>query len=147
MSTSTYHPALDDPTAWVPYRYHPSNIAAIIFVVSFSLTTLLHTFQLFKYKTWYFIPLIIGGFCTSPVSNPTPPIPSIILSPQYILTTTQSKSSASQAASSHTTTSGLSAPSSCNPYSYSSRPRCSPHRYILSSDALFCSLTAKSIRL
>jgi hypothetical protein len=65
MATEPYHPALDDPTAWVPYRYYPSIVAAIVFVVAFGLTTLLHTFQLFKKKTWYFIPLIIGGFCTS----------------------------------------------------------------------------------
>ncbi|KAH7385508.1 RTA1 like protein-domain-containing protein [Phaeosphaeria sp. MPI-PUGE-AT-0046c] len=61
MSTEEYHPALDDPTAWVPYRYHPSNVAAIIFVVAFSATTLLHVFQLFKKRTWYFIPLVVGG--------------------------------------------------------------------------------------
>jgi hypothetical protein len=66
MSTETYRPALDDPNAWVPYRYYPSNVAAIIFVVAFSATTFLHTFQLFRKKTWYFIPLIIGGFCMSP---------------------------------------------------------------------------------
>jgi hypothetical protein len=65
MSAESYHPALDDPTAWVPYRYHPSNVAAIILVVAFSLTTLLHMFQLFKKKTWYFIPLVVGGLCKS----------------------------------------------------------------------------------
>ena len=64
MSSETYRPALDDPNAWVPYRYYPSNVAAIIFVVAFALTTLLHIFQLMKKKTWYFIPLVIGGFCT-----------------------------------------------------------------------------------
>lgn len=61
MSAENYRPALDDPTAWVPYRYYPSNVAAIIFVVAFSATTLLHIFQLFKKRTWYFIPLIVGG--------------------------------------------------------------------------------------
>lgn len=61
MSNENYRPALDDPNAWVPYRYHPSNIAAIILVVAFTLTTLLHIFQLCRRKTWYFIPLVIGG--------------------------------------------------------------------------------------
>jgi hypothetical protein len=70
MSTETYHPALDDATAWVPYRYYPSQVAAIIFVVAFSLTTLLHIFQLIKKKTWYFIPLVIGGMCKSQFSAP-----------------------------------------------------------------------------
>ncbi|KAF9694126.1 hypothetical protein EKO04_007858 [Ascochyta lentis] len=56
-----YHPSLDDPTAWVPYRYHPSRAAAIVFVVAFALTTIFHSFQLCKRRTWYFIPLVIGG--------------------------------------------------------------------------------------
>jgi hypothetical protein len=63
MSAETYRPALDDPTAWVPYRYYPSNVAAIIFVVAFSATTLLHVFQVLKKRTWYFIPLVVGGVC------------------------------------------------------------------------------------
>ncbi|KAL5114871.1 hypothetical protein ACEQ8H_007249 [Pleosporales sp. CAS-2024a] len=58
---AAYHAALDDPNAWVPYRYHPSNVAAITFVVAFGLTTLLHLFQLVRKKTWYFIPLVVGG--------------------------------------------------------------------------------------
>ncbi|KNG49980.1 c6 zinc finger domain protein [Stemphylium lycopersici] len=37
------------------------DVAAIIFVVTFGLTTLAHIFQLFKKRTWYFMPLIIGG--------------------------------------------------------------------------------------
>ncbi|KAF1997815.1 RTA1-domain-containing protein [Amniculicola lignicola CBS 123094] len=57
-----YHPSLDDPNAWVPYRYIPSKAAAIVFVIVFSITTFLHIFQLIKKRTWYFIPLVIGGF-------------------------------------------------------------------------------------
>lgn len=64
MFAKTSHPALDDPTAWVPYRYYPSQVAAVVFVVAFSLTTILHMFQLVKKKTWYFIPLVIGGIRT-----------------------------------------------------------------------------------
>ncbi|KAF2472796.1 RTA1-domain-containing protein [Lindgomyces ingoldianus] len=55
-------PSLDDPNVWVPYRYVPSKPAAVVFVVAFSLTTFLHTFQLVNKRTWYFIPLVIGGF-------------------------------------------------------------------------------------
>ncbi|KAH8725632.1 RTA1 like protein-domain-containing protein [Phaeosphaeriaceae sp. PMI808] len=61
MSHQTHHPALNDPNAWVPYRYSPSNVAAIIFVTAFFLTTFLHIVQLVKKKTWYFIPFVIGG--------------------------------------------------------------------------------------
>ncbi|KAF1361124.1 RTA1-domain-containing protein [Lizonia empirigonia] len=56
-----YRPSLDDLDVWVPYRYHPSRTAAIIFVVAFALTTVLHTFQVCKRRTWYFIPLVVGG--------------------------------------------------------------------------------------
>jgi hypothetical protein len=58
-----YRPSLDDPAAWVPYRYHPSKTAAIVFVVVFAITTILHTYQVCKRRTWYFIPLIVGGIC------------------------------------------------------------------------------------
>jgi hypothetical protein len=45
------------------YHYDPSKPAAIVFIACFAITTLLHTFQLFKKRTWYFIPFLIGGFC------------------------------------------------------------------------------------
>ncbi|KAF3041902.1 hypothetical protein E8E12_006217 [Didymella heteroderae] len=61
MADDEPRPALDDPNAYVLYRYYPSQVAAIIFVVLFGLTTILHLFQLVKKRTWYFIPLVIGG--------------------------------------------------------------------------------------
>lgn len=33
----------------------------MIFVVAFALTTVLHLTQVFRRKTWYFIPLVVGG--------------------------------------------------------------------------------------
>jgi uncharacterized membrane protein len=63
MSDYAGRPALDDPTAYVLYRYIPSQVAAIVFVVAFGLTTLAHIFQLVKKRTWYFLPLVIGGLC------------------------------------------------------------------------------------
>ena len=45
------------------YRYDPSMAAAVIFIVLFVLTTGMHTFQLVKKRTWYFIPFVLGGFC------------------------------------------------------------------------------------
>ena len=47
------------------YRYDPSLAAAILFTISFLITTLLHTYQLIRTKTWIVIPLIVGGFCMS----------------------------------------------------------------------------------
>ncbi|RMZ71938.1 RTM1 [Pyrenophora seminiperda CCB06] len=55
------HPALNDPNVYVLYRYTPSRVAAIIFIVAFALTTFAHIFQLFQKRTWYFTPLIVGG--------------------------------------------------------------------------------------
>ena len=45
------------------YRYDPSLSSAIVFVVLFIITTGAHVFQMFKYRTWYFVPFVIGGFC------------------------------------------------------------------------------------
>ncbi|PSN66366.1 RTA1-domain-containing protein [Corynespora cassiicola Philippines] len=56
-----YRPSLDDPNVWVPYRYHPSRTAAIVCVGAFGISTLLHIFQVFRRRTWYFIPLVVGG--------------------------------------------------------------------------------------
>ncbi|EHA26072.1 hypothetical protein ASPNIDRAFT_171417 [Aspergillus niger ATCC 1015] len=44
------------------YYYYPSLAAAVIFIICFLLTTLLHTFQLVRTKTWFFIPFLIGGY-------------------------------------------------------------------------------------
>ncbi|MCJ1397702.1 hypothetical protein MMC11_000898 [Xylographa trunciseda] len=44
------------------YRYNPSLAAAIIFIVLFVLISSLHIFRLFQTRTWFFVPLIIGGF-------------------------------------------------------------------------------------
>ncbi|KAJ4354222.1 uncharacterized protein N0V89_005956 [Didymosphaeria variabile] len=55
------HPDINDTTRFVLYRYVPSLPAAIIFVVLFGLTTFYHIFQVGRKRTWYFIPLAIGG--------------------------------------------------------------------------------------
>jgi hypothetical protein len=63
MADKNDYPSLDDPNAYVMYRYIPSQIAAIIFVAAFGLATLGHVFQLVRKKTWYFIPLVVGCVC------------------------------------------------------------------------------------
>jgi hypothetical protein len=60
-----YHPDINDPDAFVLYRYRPNLAAAVIFIVLFLITTLFHTFQIWRKRTWYFIPLVIGGICTA----------------------------------------------------------------------------------
>ncbi|KAK4168144.1 RTA1 like protein-domain-containing protein [Cladorrhinum sp. PSN259] len=42
------------------YEYAPSMAANIVFVVLFVLVTLGHTFFMFKMRTWYFIPFVVG---------------------------------------------------------------------------------------
>jgi len=46
------------------YRYHPSLAGAIIFAVIFGVSTAYHSIQIAKFRTWYFIPLLVGGVCT-----------------------------------------------------------------------------------
>ena len=49
-------------TTWAFYRYDPSEAAAILFSILFVLTTSLHFYQLLRTRTWYLIPLLVGGF-------------------------------------------------------------------------------------
>ncbi|KAG9664742.1 putative C6 transcription factor, partial [Aureobasidium melanogenum] len=43
------------------YEYLPSKAAAVIACLIFVIITLLHTWQLFRTRTWFFIPFVIGG--------------------------------------------------------------------------------------
>lgn len=45
------------------YNYDPSLPAAAIFVVVFGISALLHIWQMFRNRTWYFIPFLIGCLC------------------------------------------------------------------------------------
>ncbi|RGP66872.1 rta1 domain-containing [Fusarium longipes] len=50
----------DAPEAYVFYNYNPSMAAAVIFIIVFGISSLLHTYQLARTRTWYFIPFLIG---------------------------------------------------------------------------------------
>ena len=56
----------NDGYDWQYYRYNPSLAAAAIFIVLFLSTTTFHLYQLIRTRTWYFIPLVVGGFCELP---------------------------------------------------------------------------------
>lgn len=45
------------------YHYEPKKVPAIIFLVLFGISSILHIFQLVRKRTWYFIPFVIGGAC------------------------------------------------------------------------------------
>lgn len=47
------------------YNYDPSIAAAAIMAVMFSITTLLHLFQMCATRTWFLIPFVLGGTCKS----------------------------------------------------------------------------------
>jgi hypothetical protein len=46
-----------------PYKYDPSLPAAAVFAAAFGVSTILHAYQLVRWKTWYFIPFLVGGLC------------------------------------------------------------------------------------
>ena len=51
------------------YLYAPSLAAAIAFIALFTLTSIVHLAQLFRSRTWYFIPLIFGAICKPPLQS------------------------------------------------------------------------------
>ena len=56
-------PSNSDSVDFEYFRYDPSLPAAIIFIVAFTLTSTFHVYQMISTRTWYLIPLVIGGFC------------------------------------------------------------------------------------
>lgn len=55
------------------YRYDPSLPAAIVFAILFLVTTSLHGYHMFRFRTWYWIPFVIGGTC-----KPSPLLPLVV---------------------------------------------------------------------
>ncbi|KAB8236703.1 hypothetical protein ETB97_008894 [Aspergillus alliaceus] len=51
-----------DDSSWTYYHYDPSLPAAIIFTILFGISSLFHTYQALRTRTWCFIPFVIGGF-------------------------------------------------------------------------------------
>lgn len=58
--------ASDTKMEFTFYYYDPSTAAAVIFVVLFGLSTILHFYQLIRTRTWFMIPFLIGGIRKSP---------------------------------------------------------------------------------
>ncbi|KAI9877485.1 MAG: hypothetical protein M1830_003782 [Pleopsidium flavum] len=42
------------------YGYTPSLIVALLGTILFTISTITHTYQLIRYRTWYFVPLPVG---------------------------------------------------------------------------------------
>ncbi|KAJ6191035.1 hypothetical protein N7519_001056 [Penicillium mononematosum] len=51
----------DEEPIFAFYRYNPSMGGAVLFTLLFMGTTFYHIFQMFKTRTWFFIPFVIGG--------------------------------------------------------------------------------------
>lgn len=67
--------------SFILYHYTPSIVAAIIFLILFSIATLLHVVQLARFRAWFMIPVLVGGACSSPPfhpkRNPVDPNPTV----------------------------------------------------------------------
>lgn len=42
------------------FGYTPSFAVGLLGVILFSISTLLHSYQIYRYRTWYFIPVVVG---------------------------------------------------------------------------------------
>ncbi|KAI1442570.1 RTA1 like protein [Annulohypoxylon stygium] len=66
-------------TTFVFYRYKPSMAAAVIFIILFAISALIHIVMLIRKRTWYFIPFVIGclfetvGYIGRAMSSPEYP--------------------------------------------------------------------------
>ena len=45
------------------YRYDPSMVAAVVFIILFFVATVLHLYQMLRTRTWIFVPFVLGGAC------------------------------------------------------------------------------------
>jgi hypothetical protein len=52
-------------TKYILYHYDPSFAAAMVGAALFGNATIAHMWLAKKWRTWYFIPFIIGGICES----------------------------------------------------------------------------------
>jgi hypothetical protein len=59
MSTNSNDGGID----FALYRYTPSIPAAVVFAAVFLIVTILHCIRLWRYRTYFFVPFIIGLLC------------------------------------------------------------------------------------
>ncbi|KAI9820107.1 MAG: hypothetical protein M1832_003814 [Thelocarpon impressellum] len=55
------NPNTENDAPIIIYGYTPSFVLAVLGVAIFALSTLVHLFQVVKYRTWYFIPIVVGS--------------------------------------------------------------------------------------
>jgi hypothetical protein len=59
---------------WKAYLYDPSMAAAAIFIVLYGIVTGMHSYYLFRTRTRFFIPMVLGGYCQRPPSVLSSPL-------------------------------------------------------------------------
>lgn len=57
------------PEGFKYYHYNPSGAAAGIMFAAFAAATGYHLWKMFRARTWFFIPFVIGGFCKTGTSR------------------------------------------------------------------------------
>jgi hypothetical protein len=80
MADNSTHVGLDPDyknAEFALYRYAPSMACCVVFTILFFLTTLLHMIQMFKSRTWYLVPFVLGGICKFPQIS-IPPYPPLL---------------------------------------------------------------------
>ena len=48
---------------FVYYHYDPTLAGAVIFILLFTCITLQHAIQALRYRAYFMLPVVIGGFC------------------------------------------------------------------------------------
>ncbi|GFF24890.1 RTM1-like protein, putative [Aspergillus udagawae] len=51
-----------EPPSFKLYRYDPSVGAAVAFILLFIVSSCIHTYQLARTRTWFFVPFVLGGY-------------------------------------------------------------------------------------
>jgi hypothetical protein len=52
------------------YHYDPSLAGACVLAILFGASTVWHAYLVAKHRTWYFIPLLVGGICVYSLLHP-----------------------------------------------------------------------------
>ena len=56
---------LESLNGYYLYHYNPSIVAAIIFGVVFAAISIAHIWRMYRTRTWFCIPFVLGGICMS----------------------------------------------------------------------------------
>jgi hypothetical protein len=68
MGSNLIMPTLEIYKGAYLWKYIPNLAAAVTFAILFLILTLVHTYKTIKHRTWYTIPFLAGGICTSHLS-------------------------------------------------------------------------------